>query len=112
MDEVYIHATQIKFYATAQTTRPANLKPHGSLEGTIHLNGKEAKVLFNTGTIGANIVSTHFVTTQGIPCIEMAKPTKIHIAIKELRSESQKKCSVEISVGKMKVPNTKMIIGN
>jgi len=42
----------------------------------------------------------------------MAKPTKIHIPMKGSRSESQKECSVEISVGKMKVPNTKMIIGN
>ena len=32
--------------------------------------------------------------------------------MKGSRSESQKECSVEISVGKMKVPNTKMIIGN
>jgi len=111
MDEVYIHATEIESYATAQTTRPANMKPHGSLEGMIHLNGKEAKVLFDTGTIRANIVSAHFVTTHGIPCIEIAKPTKIHMAMKGSRSESQKECSVEISVGKMKIPNTKMIIG-
>jgi len=34
------------------------------------------------------------------------------MAMKELRSESQEECSVEILVGKMKVPNTKMIIGN
>ena len=112
MDKVYIHATKIKSYATAQTTRPANIKPHGSLEGMIHLNGKEVKVLFDTGTIGAHIVSAHFVTPHGIPCIEMAKPTKIHMAMKGSRSERQKECSVEISVGKMKVPNTKMIIGN
>ena len=48
MDEVYIHATEIESYATAQATRSANIKPHGSLQGTIHLNGKEAKVLFDT----------------------------------------------------------------
>jgi len=110
MDEVYIHTTEIESYATAQTTRPANLKPHGSLEGTIHLTGKEAKVLFDTGTIGANIVRPHVVTTHGIPCINMAKLTKINMAMEGSRSESQKEYSVEISVGKMKVPNTKMII--
>jgi len=108
MDEVYIHDTEIESYTTAATTRPANIKPHGSLERMIHLNGKETKVLFDTGTIGANIVSAHFVSTHGIPCIEMAKPTKIHMAMKGSRSESQKECSVEISVGKMKLPNTKM----
>jgi len=30
MDEVYIHATEIESYATAKTTRPANIKPHAS----------------------------------------------------------------------------------
>jgi len=112
MDEVYIHATEIESYATAQTTRPANIKPQSALDGTIHLNGKEATVPFDTGTIGANIVGSHFVTTYGIPCIHMAKPTKIDVAMKGLRSESQKECSVAILVGKMRVPNTKMIIGN
>jgi len=112
MDEVYIHATEIESYATAQTTSPANLKPHGSLEGTINLNGKEAKVLFDTGTIGANIVSAHFVTTHGIQFIETAKYTKIHMAMNGSRSESQKECSVEILVGRMRVPNTEMIFGN
>jgi len=112
MDEVYIHATEIESYATAQSTRPANIKPHGSLEGTMHLNVIEAKVLNDTVTIGATIVSPHFVTTHGIPRIKMAKPTKIHMAMKRSRSESQKEGSVEILVVQMKVPNTKMIIGN
>jgi len=89
MDEVYINPTEVKSYTTAQTTRPGNLKPHGSPEGTIYLNAKEAKVHFDTGTIAANIVSAYFVVTHGIPCNEMAKPTKIHMAMKGLRSESQ-----------------------
>jgi len=112
MDEVYIYATEIEFYATAQTTRLANLKPHSSLEGMIYLNGKEAQILFDIGTIGVNIVSAIFVVTYGIPCIEMAKLIKIHMAMKRSRSKSQKEYSVQISVGKMEVPNTKMIIGN
>jgi hypothetical protein len=112
MDEVYIHATEVESYATAGATRPANIKPHSSLEGTILLNGKEARVLFDTGTIGANIISTHFVTTHGVPCTDMQTPTKIHMAMKGSRSESQKECQVEVSVGKMKVPNTKMIVGS
>jgi len=81
MDEIYIHATELESYRTSQTTRPANIKPYGSLEGTMHLNGKEAKVPFDTGMIGANIVSAHFIARHEIPCIEMAKPTKIHMAM-------------------------------
>jgi len=99
-------------YASTQATRPANIKCHGFLEGIIHLSGKEAKVLCDTGTIGGSIVSAHFVTPYGIQSIEIAKPTKIHMAMKGARSESQKECSVEILVWKMKMANTKMIIGN
>jgi len=92
MDEVYIHATEIESYDIAQATRPANINPHCSLAGIIHLTGKEAKILFDTGMIEANIVSDHFVTTDGIPCIDMAKLTKIHSGMKWSRSESQKEC--------------------
>jgi len=73
MDEVYIHATKTESYPTAQTTWPANIKSHGSLEGMIQLNGNKVKVLFDNGMIGANIVIAHGVTTHVIPCIEMAK---------------------------------------
>jgi len=62
--------------------------------------------------IGANIVRAYFVAIHGILCIEMVKPTKIHIAMKGSRSESQKECTIEVSVGKMKVSSTKMIMGN
>ena len=46
------------------------------------INGKEANVLFDTGTIGANLISAAFVTTNGIPCIELKEPTKIPMAMK------------------------------
>jgi len=64
-----------KFNPGHSLNYPAS-KHHTSwlLVGTIDLNRKEAKVLFDTGTIGDNIVSTHFVGTHRIPCIEMAQP--------------------------------------
>jgi len=54
------------------------------------INGKEAKVLFDTGMIGANLISAAFVTTYGIPCSELKEPTKIIMARKGSRSESNK----------------------
>jgi hypothetical protein len=42
----------------------------------------------------------------------MQTPTKIHMAMKGSRSESQKEDQIDVVVGKMKLPNTKMIVGS
>jgi len=76
------------------------------------INGKEAKVLFDTGTIGASLISATFVTTHGIPCIEMKEPTKILMAMKGSRSESNKECTVDLAVGKLDTKGNKMRVGN
>jgi len=76
------------------------------------INGKEAKVLFDTGTIGASLISAIFIATHGIPCIEMKEPTKILIAMKGSRSESNKECTVDLVVGKMHTKGNKMLVGN
>jgi len=112
MPEIYIHANKIEFYATAQTTIQANIKLHGLLEGIIYLNGIGTKVIFDARMSGVNIFSTSFVTTHWITYIDMAKPTRIHIAMKVARSEKQEKCQIEVPFRKMNIPNTKMIIGD
>jgi len=76
-DEVYINTLRFKSYAATKTTRLTTIKAHHALEGTMFVNGKEAKSLLDTGMIGANLISAAFVTTHGIPCIEMQEPTKI-----------------------------------
>ena len=102
---------EVESYATAGATRPAAIKANHALEGTVYINGKEARVLFDTGTIGANLISAAFVTTHGIPCKEMEKPTKIHMPMKGSRSESQKDCTVNITAGSFQTKGTKMIVG-
>jgi len=99
-DEVYINAVEIESYVATKTSRPTTIKALHALEGTMFINGKEAKVLFDTGTIGATLISAAFVTTHGIPGIEMKEPTKILMAMKGSRSESNKECTVDLAVGK------------
>jgi len=70
-DEVYINTLEFKSYAAAKTTHSTTIKTHHALEGTMFINGREAKVLFDTETRGANLISTAFGTTHGIPCIEI-----------------------------------------
>ena len=111
-EEVYINTLEFESYATAKTktARPATIKAHHALEGTMVINGKEVRVLFDTGTIGANLISAAFVTTHGIPCTTMKEQTKILMAMKDSRSERQKECVVDIAVDKLRTKGNKMLV--
>jgi len=111
-EEVHINTLEFEIYATTKTTRPTTIKAHHALANTMFINGKEAKVLFNTGTIGANLISAAFVTTKGIPCIERKEPTKILMAMKGSRSERHKECTVDRAVGKLQTKGNKILVGN
>ena len=113
-NEVYINTFDYESYAAAKVkvTGPSTIKAHYALEGTMFINGKEARVLFDTGTIEANIISVVFVTTHGIPCTAMKEQTKILMAMKESRSESYRKCTVDLSVHKLQKKGNKMLVEN
>jgi len=111
-DEVYINTLEVESYVATKTTRPTTIKAHHALEGTMFINGKEAKALFDRGTIGASLISAALVTTQGIPSIEMKEPTKILMAIKGSRSESNKECTVDLAVGKLHTKGNNMLVRN
>jgi len=80
--KVYINSLEFDSYAAAKTTHSSTIKVHKVLEGTRFIHGKEAKVLFDTGTIGTNLISAAFVTTHCIPCMEMKETTKRFMAKK------------------------------
>ena len=50
-DDVYINTLEFESYAAIKTTCPTRIKAHQAHEGTMFINGKKAKVLFDTGTI-------------------------------------------------------------
>jgi len=111
-NEVSINALEIDSYMATRTTRPTTIKAHQALAGTLFINGKAAKVLFDTGTIGASLISASFVTAQGIPCIEMKEPTKRLMAMKGSRYESNKEFTVDLVVGELQTKGIKMLVGN
>ena len=113
-DEIYINTLELECYATAKTrtAHPTTIKAHHALEGTMLINGKEARVLFDTGIIEASLISTVFVTTHGIPCTAMKEATKIPLAMKGSKSESHKECVVDILVDNLKTKGNKMLVGN
>ena len=113
-DEVYINTLKFESYAATKVkaTRPRTIKAHNALEETMFINGKEARVLFDTGMIGANLISAAFVTTHGIPCTAMKEPTKILMAMKGSQSESHKECTVDLAVDKLQTKGNKMLVRN
>jgi len=83
-----------------------------ALEGTIKINGHNARVLFDTGTIGENILSAAFVTTHGLETKVLEGELWILMAMKGSQSTSSKQCVVNIESGKMRTRNNRMIVGN
>jgi len=98
--------------AAAYTTRPTRSKSENGIEGTCFINGKKGKVQFDTGRTGAKLISAAFVTTYGIPCIEMKEPTKRLKAIKGSRSERLKEYTVDLAVGKLGTKGNMMLVGS
>src|SRR5882757_7290563 len=57
-------------------------KPFQVLEFTILINGKKARALADTGTIGGTLLSNRFVTSNNIPYTPCKNPVNLKMAVK------------------------------
>jgi len=89
---------------------PLKTQPFKALEFTILINGKSARALADTGTIGGTLISNRFVTTNNIPYTAKMKPVILKMAVKGSRSTSYYGCNVEIQIGRMKIPKVDMMV--
>ena len=99
----------ITFKTTVGQTK-SEKKPFQALEFTIMVNGKPARALADTGTIGGTLLSNRFVTTNNILYKPRKNPVKLKIAVKESRSTSNYSAIVHVEIGQMKVRNVEMMI--
>ena len=74
------------------------------------VNGKKARALADTGTIGGTLISNKFITTHNIPYTAKKKPVTLRMAVKGSRSTSNFDCTAEIQIGKMKIPKVAMMV--
>ena len=74
------------------------------------VNGKPARALADTGTIGGTLLSNRFVTTNNIPYKSRKNPVNLKMAVKGSRSTSNYSAIVDVEIGKMKVRNVEMMI--
>jgi len=56
--------------------------PFQALEFTININGKPARALADTGTIGGTLISNKLVTTHNIPYTARKNPVTMKMALK------------------------------
>ena len=83
--EVWINSTNVPTNVTepisSYKTQSLGIKPSTALEGRIRIAGQEARVLFDTGAIGRDIISATFVLTYRIPTKEMKQPVVVHMGM-------------------------------
>ena len=77
--------------------------PSGSgnraLEAYITVNGYKAKALFDTGTMGDNLISGKFVSAFQIPTQDLDTPVSLKMAVKGSRSTINYKAPPLIQIG-------------
>ena len=74
------------------------------------VNGRPARALADTGTIGGTLLSNRFVTTNNMPYKPRKNPVNLKMAVKRLRSTSDYSATVDVEIGKMKIRNVEMMI--
>jgi len=85
-------------------------RPFQALEFTININGKPARALADTGTIGGTLISTKFVTTHNIPYTARKNPVTLKMGVKGSRSTRNFSVEVMIQLGKMRVDKVSMLV--
>jgi len=85
-------------------------RPFQALEFTININGKPARALTDTGTIGGTLISHQFVTTHNIPYRARKNPVTLKMAVTGSRSTSNFSVEVMIQLGKMRVNKVPMLV--
>ena len=85
-------------------------KPFQALEFTININGKPARALADTGTIGGTVISKKFVTTHNIPYTARKNHVTLKMAVKGSRSTSSFSVEVIIQLGRMRVDTVSMLV--
>ena len=74
------------------------------------INGKPARALADTGTIGGTPLSNRYITTNNIPYKPRKNPVNLKMAGKGSWSTSNYTAIVDVEIGKMNVRNVEMMI--
>jgi len=97
------HTEEETNHTIAVTNTSNDVGPSGNenqaLEAYITVDGHKAKALFDTGTIGYNLISGKFVSTFQIPTKDLDTPISLKMAVKESCSIISYKSQPVIQVG-------------
>jgi len=98
----------IRTYQTTVGT-PKN-RPFQALKFTINNNGKPARALADTGTIGGTLISNKFVTIHNIPYTARKNPVTLKMVVKGSRSTSNFSAEVMIQLCRIRVDKLPMLV--
>jgi len=107
-EEVFVG--MILHSAKTTATSDNSAIPFQALEANININGHQARVLFDTGTIGTDLLSNRFITTHNIPYESLTKPRTLKMAVKGSRSSANHKCNVSLEIGTHKFTPAAMMV--
>ena len=98
------HSQEETNHAIKVTNTSNHIGPSGkenrALEAYITVNGHKAKALFETGTMGDNLISGKFVSTFQFPTQDLDTPISLKLAVKGSRSTINYKCQPLIQIEK------------
>ena len=111
-DELFVGYVGMATLAKTTITQDKAGPPLQALEATIRIDGHDARVLFDTGTIGFNLISNRFITTHNMPYEPLSKPVTLKMAVKGSRSSANNKCKAKVEIGRHSFSPTHMTISS
>src|SRR3954470_8397010 len=110
-EEIYTGSNRVSSNKTTiKNKTKEETAPYISLESVIHINGKPARTLFDTGTIGADLISNRFIITHNIPYTPLKMQTSFKMSVKGSRSSTNHSMEAEIQMGKARFPKQSMLV--
>ena len=86
------HVQKKKTYTT-------NQDPNGlALAVRLNANGKRARALIDTATIGTNLVSDNFCYQNQIPSVQLKEPKDLNLAVKGSRSKINRQTTLTLEL--------------
>src|SRR3982074_214149 len=93
----------VKHVQKKKKTHTTNQDPNGlALAVRLNANGKRARALIDTATIGTNLVSDNFCYQNRIPSVQLKEPKDLNLAVKGSRSKINRQTTLTLELAGQK----------
>src|SRR3982074_2459082 len=93
----------VKHVQKKKKTHTTNQDPNGlALAVRLNANGKRARALIDTATIGTNLVSDNFCYQNRIQSVQLKEPKDLNLAVKGSRSKINRQTTLTLELAEQK----------